>query len=287
MNPKQQHHDRRKHRSLDRPKPDAEECLLQTLEAIRALDNARMVAPQSAHARDRLKGVDSELWNVVEALQDKLYDDEANGDDPNPRPVADGGTVTACPECDGTNIHPRANGLGARREGDSDAQWRCYECKARFDEPVERAPKATGPGPGNSGLAKTLADADKDAIPDGGAIGSAVEEIDTPLVPGTAARDLRLFHVEILRAVALIERSGEECSGQAIKDRLDQWFGEEINHGRLYPNLDELVHGRVLEKGQINRRTNRYVLTDEGRAVLTERTLELADAADLEVRDDG
>lgn len=71
--------DRRKHRTLDRPKPDAEECLLHVLEAIRALDNARMVAPRdTADACGQLKGIDSELWNVVEELQGEMYGDDAD-----------------------------------------------------------------------------------------------------------------------------------------------------------------------------------------------------------------
>lgn len=59
--------------------------------------------------------------------------------------------------------------------------------------------------------------------------------------------------------------------GLAIKEELDEYYGSEINHGRLYPNLDTLVQAGLIEKGQIDDRTNSYSLTDEGRELLTER----------------
>lgn len=59
--------------------------------------------------------------------------------------------------------------------------------------------------------------------------------------------------------------------GLAIKDELDEYYGSEINHGRLYPNLDALVQAGLIEKGQIDDRTNSYSLTDEGRELLAGR----------------
>lgn len=60
-------------------------------------------------------------------------------------------------------------------------------------------------------------------------------------------------------------------SGQELKDELEYYYGSEINHGRLYPNLDALVDEGLVNKGQINRRTNYYELSDRGEATLRDR----------------
>jgi len=59
--------------------------------------------------------------------------------------------------------------------------------------------------------------------------------------------------------------------GSEIKEDLDDYYGSEVNHGRLYPNLDSLVNEGLLEKGQYDDRTNSYTLTDEGVEVLAAR----------------
>lgn len=46
---------------------------------------------------------------------------------------------------------------------------------------------------------------------------------------------------------------------------------EDVNHGQLYPTLDDLVSAGYVEKGQIDDRTNAYSLTDEGRELIEER----------------
>lgn len=52
--------------------------------------------------------------------------------------------------------------------------------------------------------------------------------------------------------------------GLAIKAELDEYYSSEINHGRLYPNLDDLVDKGLVEKGQIDDRTNSYAVTQRG-----------------------
>lgn len=59
--------------------------------------------------------------------------------------------------------------------------------------------------------------------------------------------------------------------GLAIKDELDQYYGSDINHGRLYPNLDTLVAKGLVEKGRIDDRTNSYTLTQRGRREINAR----------------
>ncbi|MFC6723480.1 PadR family transcriptional regulator [Halobium palmae] len=59
-------------------------------------------------------------------------------------------------------------------------------------------------------------------------------------------------------------------SGQALKEDLEKEYDSEINHGRLYPNLDTLVYSGFVEKGTIDRRTNSHQITEEGRSALTD-----------------
>ena len=52
--------------------------------------------------------------------------------------------------------------------------------------------------------------------------------------------------------------------GLDVKKELDEYYEGEIHHGRLYPNLDELVEKGFVEKGSIDDRTNSYDLTSRG-----------------------
>lgn len=63
----------------------------------------------------------------------------------------------------------------------------------------------------------------------------------------------------------------DQPSGQDVKEELQQYHSTEINHGRLYPNLDTLVNKELVEKGELDRRTNYYVITDTGNSVIAER----------------
>ncbi|MFC7166840.1 PadR family transcriptional regulator [Halospeciosus flavus] len=75
----------------------------------------------------------------------------------------------------------------------------------------------------------------------------------------TSARDLTAFQKNIL--VVLAE---EARYGLAIKRELEEYYGKEVNHGRLYPNLDDLVNKGLVEKSELDKRTNEYALTDDG-----------------------
>ena len=77
------------------------------------------------------------------------------------------------------------------------------------------------------------------------------------------ARDLTAFQQNIL-----VILSEEAMYGLAIKRQLEDYYGEEINHGRLYPNLDNLVDKGLLEKSELDKRTNQYELTEEGLAAV-------------------
>jgi len=79
--------------------------------------------------------------------------------------------------------------------------------------------------------------------------------------------DLTGFQRDLLIVVAGLDRP----YGLAIKDDLDEYYEKEIQHGRLYPNLDELVDKGLVEKGELDKRTNYYKLTRRGQREITAR----------------
>lgn len=79
--------------------------------------------------------------------------------------------------------------------------------------------------------------------------------------------DLTGFQRDLLYVIA----SADQPSGQDIRDEIESYYSSEINHGRLYPNLDTLANQELVEKGDIDRRTNYYALTDEGNKAIQER----------------
>lgn len=56
----------------------------------------------------------------------------------------------------------------------------------------------------------------------------------------------------------------DDPHGLAIKEELEEYYEKEIHHGRLYPNLDTLVEKGLVEKGELDRRTNFYTVTRRG-----------------------
>lgn len=70
--------------------------------------------------------------------------------------------------------------------------------------------------------------------------------------------------------LAVLEQEGPEY-GLGIKRTLEQRYETSINHGRLYPNLDDLAELNLLTIGQRDRRTNEYTITDLGTRTLKNR----------------
>ncbi|AQL44914.1 PadR family transcriptional regulator (plasmid) [Halorientalis sp. IM1011] len=79
--------------------------------------------------------------------------------------------------------------------------------------------------------------------------------------------DLTGFQRDIMYLVAGLD----DPHGLAVKDELEKYYESEIHHGRLYPNLDELVKKGLIKKGKKDRRTNVYKLTDRGVRELQDR----------------
>jgi DNA-binding PadR family transcriptional regulator len=80
------------------------------------------------------------------------------------------------------------------------------------------------------------------------------------------ARELTAFQQNIL-----VILSEEAMYGLAIKRSLEKYYGSDVNHGRLYPNLDSLVEMGLVEKSELDKRTNQYELTEEGRGAVVDR----------------
>ncbi|WP_257300613.1 PadR family transcriptional regulator [Haloarchaeobius sp. FL176] len=80
--------------------------------------------------------------------------------------------------------------------------------------------------------------------------------------------DLTGFQRDLLYVIAGLD----DPKGLAVKDELEDYYETEIHHGRLYPNLDTLVDKGLVEKGELDRRTNFYKLTRRGRREIEDRT---------------
>ena len=59
--------------------------------------------------------------------------------------------------------------------------------------------------------------------------------------------------------------------GTALKAYIADYYGEEINHSRLYQNLDTLVECDLVAQKARDRRTNEYSLTEAARRALEAR----------------
>lgn len=58
--------------------------------------------------------------------------------------------------------------------------------------------------------------------------------------------------------------------GLKIKRELEDQYDTDVNHGRLYPNLDDLNNMGFLDVGSKDKRTNEYTLTEQGEEKLRE-----------------
>ncbi|AXR80188.1 PadR family transcriptional regulator [Natrarchaeobaculum sulfurireducens] len=79
--------------------------------------------------------------------------------------------------------------------------------------------------------------------------------------------DLTGFQRDLLYVIS----GADQPSGQDVKEEIEGYYSAEINHGRLYPNLDTLVNKEFVEKGQLDRRTNYYEISDDGLREIEDR----------------
>jgi len=78
--------------------------------------------------------------------------------------------------------------------------------------------------------------------------------------------ELTGFQRDLLYVIAGLGRP----SGQMVRREIEKHV-DNVNHGRLYPNLDTLVDYELVEKGRHDQRTNYYELTSEGRELIEQR----------------
>ena len=60
----------------------------------------------------------------------------------------------------------------------------------------------------------------------------------------------------------------DQPSGQDIRRRMEAEHAEEVTHGRLYSNLNDLVDVGLLDKGELDLRTNYYQITKDGQRLV-------------------
>lgn len=72
--------------------------------------------------------------------------------------------------------------------------------------------------------------------------------------------ELSAFQRDVLAVISGMDAP----NGLTIKSVLEETSEIEVNHGRLYPNLDDMVEAGLIEKGEVDGRTNYYELTEEG-----------------------
>ena len=88
------------------------------------------------------------------------------------------------------------------------------------------------------------------------------------------------FQRDILRSILAVAATDQDTYGLAIKRELESRYGEEINHGRLYPNLNTLVQDGLLAKTRLDNRTNEYALTASATDLLDDALTEDAHLVD-------
>jgi PadR family transcriptional regulator, regulatory protein PadR len=83
----------------------------------------------------------------------------------------------------------------------------------------------------------------------------------------SSMEDLTAFQRDMLYVIAGLNGP----NGLEIKDGFEEYYAKEVHHGQVYPNLDTLVDKGLVDKGQLDRRTNVYTLTKRARREIESR----------------
>ncbi|WP_226043548.1 helix-turn-helix transcriptional regulator [Natrinema sp. DC36] len=102
---------------------------------------------------------------------------------------------------------------------------------------------------------------------------------------GVSWSDLNSTQRDILEAIGRLEADDQDSRvyGLGIKREYEQHHSKSLNGAQLYPNLDKLRDYGLIEKHELDRRTNEYPLTDAGRSMLQHHVFLAADACGLSV----
>jgi len=86
--------------------------------------------------------------------------------------------------------------------------------------------------------------------------------------------ELTAFQFDLLASIGNQgDRSGK-ATQRDVEATVEMYDGN-LNHGRLYPNLNDLAERGYIDKSKYDDRSNCYSLTDEGRDVLAQRVADL------------
>ena len=96
----------------------------------------------------------------------------------------------------------------------------------------------------------------------------------------TTAIELSGFQRDLLYVIADVG----PAKGLETRDEIQAYYAEEITHTRVYTNLDTLVEQGLVEKGEMDRRSNAYELSARGKQVLESRLEWQRERFDAEVR---
>ena len=83
----------------------------------------------------------------------------------------------------------------------------------------------------------------------------------------TESFELTGFQRDLLYVIA----GSDQPSGQTVRQKLETHI-DNVNHGRLYPNLDALVDHGLVEKGSQDQRTNYYKVTPSGKQLVVSQS---------------
>ncbi len=79
--------------------------------------------------------------------------------------------------------------------------------------------------------------------------------------------ELTGFQRDLMYVIA----NNDQPSGQNIRRSIEPYYDGNVNHGRLYPNLDALVEDGYVVKGTQDQRTNFYEMTQKGKDAIVHR----------------
>ncbi|OYR42203.1 PadR family transcriptional regulator [Halorubrum sp. Ib24] len=96
---------------------------------------------------------------------------------------------------------------------------------------------------------------------------SSVDTGESGTGTGDTLAGLTAFQRDLLWALS----HDDARKGLSLKAELAGYYGDELNHSRLYQNLDELVECDLVAKRARDKRTNEYRLTESARRALEAR----------------
>ncbi|AAV44552.1 MULTISPECIES: helix-turn-helix transcriptional regulator [Haloarcula] len=94
----------------------------------------------------------------------------------------------------------------------------------------------------------------------------------------TTYHDLTGFQRNLLEAIAAVD---DDPYVLALKGYLNERYADPINHSRLYQNLDQFTDKGLVNRDELDARTNAYTLTDAGQDTLYRQAETLAGLCEL------